>query len=84
MTTALPTLLDSKISIYPNPVKESFRIEGLKEISSVIMTDLNGKQILSHQVNEGEHISVSNLPKGIYIVKIFTSLGTVERKLLKK
>ncbi len=84
MTTALPTLLDSKISIYPNPVKESFRIEGMKEISSVIMTDLNGKQILTRQVNEGEHISVSNLPKGIYIVKIFTSLGTVERKLLKK
>lgn len=63
------TLYNNKILFYPNPVKSllHFEIEGEKQ---VIITDINGKEILNSNTNE-KTISVSNLIKGNYFVTIF-------------
>lgn len=60
---------NNKILFYPNPVKSllHFEIEGEKQ---VIITDINGKEILNSTTNE-KTISVSNLKKGNYFVTIF-------------
>ena len=84
MTTALPKLTNSGISIYPNPVKDFFRIEGLTENADVSIVDLNGKLVLNQQITVNDKVSISNLTNGMYIVRIISSMGYVECKLLKK
>jgi len=82
--TAVPTVNDESINIYPNPITDGFRIKGVEGTSNLRLTDISGKVLLTKQVTGNETITVNNLPKGIYIVKIKTTEGTVERKLVKK
>jgi hypothetical protein len=84
MTTAVSTLLDAKVNIYPNPVTTSFQIKGIEETSTVTLYDLNGKNLFTKQVTRSENISVVNLPKGMYIAKIITSEGLIEKKIVKE
>ena len=84
MPTAVPVLLDEKISIYPNPIAESFRIQGIEGIITISIYDINGKALLRKQVQANENIYVSNFPKGLYFIRIFTKEGTIERKILKE
>ncbi|HLV24619.1 MAG TPA: T9SS type A sorting domain-containing protein [Moheibacter sp.] len=76
----------SKISVYPNPVAESFSIqkENSQEILQVELFDHSGKKIKTY-ANRFENISVSDLPEGIYLIKIHTLTGKVfNQKLIKK
>lgn len=83
MPTAVPSLLDEKINIYLDPVTGSFRIHGIEGLITVSIYDLNGKALLHKQVQANENITVSNFPKGIYIIRVSTKEGTMERKILK-
>jgi hypothetical protein len=74
-----------KINIYPNPAKSEFRINGLNDPSRFTLVDLNGKLIMSRSIMNNEAISISSLPKGIYIVKIITHEGkNIVSKLIKE
>jgi hypothetical protein len=46
--------------------------------------DLNGKTMFIKEVLGNENIKVGTLPKGIYIAKIITNSGTIERKIVKE
>jgi len=83
MPTAIPALLDEKINIYLDPVTESFRIHGIEGIITISIYDINGKALLRKQVQANENVTMSNFPKGIYIIRILTKEGTMERKILK-
>ena len=82
-TTAVPTITNASINLYPNPIKESFQISGLEGMGTMTLLDLNGKTILTKQVIGNESISVGTLPKGLYILKIITNEGTFELKVVK-
>jgi len=84
MPTTYTNLINENIKIYPNPVKKSFSVTGLNEAARIILTDLNGKQVINRQTGVGESIPVSGLTKGLYILRIVTSEGTLERKLIKE
>lgn len=71
------------ISIYPNPVNDSFNITTKLDIESVLIYDINGKQVANFTTKK--HLNVSNLKSGMYIVKIMTSQGEVYmQKLIKR
>lgn len=72
------------VKLYPNPTSESFCISGFEDIASLRLTDISGKVILAKQVSDNEIISISSLPKGIYIVELITKKGVIKKKLLKK
>jgi len=59
---------NSSISVYPNPVSESFQINGIDKNTIVTLLDTSGKVVLRRAVAPDEKISVANLPLGIYIV----------------
>jgi len=84
MTTAISTITNSNISLYPNPITESFQINGFEGLATMTISDLNGKAILTKQVISNESISVGTLPKGMYILKVITNEGTIERKVVIK
>jgi len=81
VTNATPA---ATLSISPNPATDAFTVNGLTGSASVLITDVSGKLLIAKSINQGKAISVSNLPTGIYLVKISTADGVVQKKLIKK
>ena len=76
--------LKSDIKIYPNPVKTGFCVNGLGELSTIILSDINGRIWFSKEVVNNEFISVDALPCGIYLLRISTYEESVIMKLVKQ
>jgi len=70
-----------RISIYPNPVNDKLFIQCLSEVSEVSIYDVLGKLVLS-KTNTSE-IDVTNLKKGIYLIKIKDQQKEIIKKLVK-
>jgi len=84
MPTAVPALNSEKINIYLDPISESFTIQGIDGTCNISIYNLEGKAMLCKQVQPNENTSISNFPKGLYIVRINTKKGTIDMKVLKK
>ena len=84
VTDMKPQLSDSAFQLYPNPATESFQVAGIQGKSWLKLTDIQGREIISVQVVRNEIISINQLPKGVYIVKLTTGQDTFECKVLKK
>ncbi len=69
--------------IFPNPVETSFQVVGIDAESKVELVDFSGKIISSFDKAQ-DTFDVSNLSKGIYIVRITNGTETVLIKLGKK
>ena len=84
MPTAVPTLNSDKIKINLDPVSESIIIQGIEGICNISIYNLDGKAMLCKQVQPNENTSISNFPRGLYIVRINTKKETIDLKVLKK
>jgi len=77
----------TKIEIYPNPIKETFRIKSNDNITSIKIFNLLGEQVKSlsiSNINESA-IDISNLNKGIYLLYIFDNTKEIySHKLIKE
>ncbi|WP_265132372.1 DUF5074 domain-containing protein [Chryseobacterium oranimense] len=83
-TSTLATAEVKKIefSIYPNPVTDILTLKTQEKILNVTIYDASGK-IVNAQLNNGQ-INVSELPRGIYILKAVTDKAVYQQKLIKK
>lgn len=70
----------NEIMIYPNPTADGFIINAGEKATTISIYDLSGNLILSKPVQGHDYVNVSDLSKGIYIVKL--NLETY--KLIKK
>ena len=68
-------------SIYPNPVNDKLFIQGLSEVSEISIYDVLGKLVLSKMASS--EIDVSNLKKGIYLIKVKDQQKEIIKKLVK-
>lgn len=70
-------------SLYPNPVKDNFHVQfdNFSTINSVKIYDLLGKLVYE---TTAKTIPVSNLSKGLYIVKVTTEVGEFTKKFIKE
>jgi len=80
-------LIDNNISIYPNPARESFRIQNESnfELNYISIYDMIGKKIKSidlKNINENILIDVSNMQKSTYFVIINSDKGRVIKKII--
>jgi len=83
--TGINELTDiESVLLYPNPVTDGCYIDAGENSATVTLFDLNGIQLLSRQVINKNYLDMTWLPQGQYIVKIITSKGIVEKKLVKK
>jgi len=76
------TVLETSIKVYPNPSTDKITIE-LKnnvELKNVSMYNSNGSQV-KVKLND-KSINVAKLPRGIYVLKISTSEGSTEQKVV--
>ncbi len=71
------------IKIYPNPVSNHFVVEtNATEIEQVELIDATGR-LMRSILNVKSVVNISDLPKGIYFVKMKTEGQTVVEKLIK-
>ena len=75
--------VNTQTNLYPNPTQNNFIIEtNISENELLQMYDINGNFVLSQIVNTKAIIDVSNLMSGIYNVRILTSNGIVNKRLV--
>lgn len=72
-----------KIRIYPNPVSSTMFIEGLTQITTVSIYDLNEHLLLKKEFADNK-IDVAYLSKGIYIIKFEDKSRFITRKFIKQ
>jgi hypothetical protein len=69
------------VQIFPNPVKNILHLETSEKIKSANIYDTTGRLIIS---SSEKSIEISNLPKGVYFLKITNFSGRISsHKLIK-
>jgi hypothetical protein len=81
ITTGINDIKNSNIKIYPNPTNNIINIEGLNknENSTIQIFDVQGKLVITKTINEKGAIDLSELNKGVYVIKI----GEVAQRIVK-
>jgi len=72
------------LQISPNPVRNQLRINGLCGNAEITIMDMTGKIFQKEQVSSASMVSVSNLPKGLYVVQVNNENKTVRMKMIKE
>jgi hypothetical protein len=76
---------DVIMNIYPNPASDFFRITSEKLIENIDMFSSSGQLVASKRFDSRTgFINVSGLPAGLYIVRINSEAGMIQRKVLVK
>ena len=72
---------NSKLSLYPNPAKDSFTVEG-EDLRHIEVYNMVGQKVYS-TLCEGHStvINLAGMETGIYMVKVFTAEGEIVRKI---
>lgn len=71
--------LQKAYSVYPNPAVSSIYVSGL-DITGIDICSLSGKILLMSDI---QNVNISRLPKGAYLVVIYTKTDTVVKKIQK-
>ncbi len=76
--------LDNAFNIYPNPSSNNFHIDytGVNGEAVVYVYDINGRLVLSQNMNGKTIIDASSLNDGIYNVNITNNDGVVNKRLV--
>lgn len=78
-SASIPTI-ERFVSIYPNPAYDMVTVE-VDDFKSVEMFDMMGKKVF---VSSLSCVDVSDMQRGIYLLKISTDSGVIFRKILLK
>lgn len=72
----------SQVSVYPNPATDvvNVKVPSSIELNTVSLYDVLGKKVNVEVANA--QINVSNLSRGVYIINVETSAGTMTDKLI--
>jgi predicted extracellular nuclease len=82
--TGVPVNTLAKLIVYPNPFTTRINFEGA-EVTRVTVTSVIGQVVLDQIVENARSIDLSNIEKGIYLVRFYNNKGeSVLRKLIKE
>ncbi len=74
---------NSVVRVYPNPTSSIINIESPFLIDEILVYDLWGRMITSHDDNHNS-IDFSLFDSGTYLIKLFGSFGKVSLKVIKQ
>jgi len=85
-TALKPNKIFNKINIHPNPAREfiEFDLTNITFSAKVEFFDVEGNKVLEQKLSENKQISVSNLPKGLYMYKLSNSGNIHTGKVIVK
>ena len=77
----IESIKNSNVKIYPNPTNNIINVEGLSknENNSIQIFDVQGKLVITKTITEKGTIDLSELNKGVYVIKI----GEVAQRIVK-
>lgn len=75
-------LTDNEIKLYPNPAKDYFELATNVNVEKVELYNMQG-QLVKCYAGQNQY-STTQLQNGMYLVKIFTDKGLVNKTLIKK
>lgn len=82
-TVSAPTEIATEMSIYPNPTTGMLNVASNDEIDSIEIFNSIGTTVVSSNVaGNSSAIDMSNLPNGMYFVRVSTSNGTETVKVV--
>ena len=71
----------SALTVYPNPVSDSFQISGADSGSEYKLINQQGQEVLSGTINGEERIYIAEFSTGIYFLEIKNDLGVSRKKI---
>ncbi|GHT01699.1 hypothetical protein AGMMS49525_03180 [Bacteroidia bacterium] len=83
VVTEIKNVTAEQLQIYPNPVREELFIKSETPIQKVEIYTLSGTLLLSENNFNGK-ISVSALPKGVYLLKVYSGSDVAVSKIVKE
>lgn len=78
-----PTLSESSVNIYPNPVNNKLFVSTNSKIEAISIYTITGVMVYNENISNNV-IDVTNLNSGIYFVKINTKEGEIIERFVKK
>ncbi|MFC4687932.1 T9SS type A sorting domain-containing protein [Epilithonimonas pallida] len=82
--SALDIVEDKNIVIYPNPVKDILNLKTKEKISRVEIISMDGKKVLTRNIDNETKLDLRSLPKGIYFIHISIEKEIQSMKFIKK
>ena len=76
---------NNSIKVFPNPAKDTFTIDcDNRQNLSFSLYTIFGQLLIDRQIhNSLNEIDISNLTKGVYIIKLTDASSTIQQKLVK-
>ncbi len=72
-------------SYYPNPATDFITIKSQEKIENISIFNLEGQQVIEKQAGDNQiTLDISDLPLGIYLMKVQTSNRSTTVKIVKK
>ena len=81
-TASVNDVFSSKISIYPNPANDFVTVSTNETITGMEVYNLIGKKVISSSKLINNKIDVSNLSKGVYVLKVMSNDLVGSRKII--
>jgi hypothetical protein len=77
---------ERNIIVYPNPAIEFIVFDNvnISESATITVFDIQGKKVIERPLSGNNQISVSNLPKGLYLYKLNNGGTVYSGRLVKK
>lgn len=80
----LLTHYSEPVIMYPNPVADELIISSNKTDNIVTIYNISGKKVLHQKFNKNVELQVSDLPEGMYLVKVKQGNGNIVTKQIIK
>ena len=77
----------TSLKIYPNPVANGilYLVNDTEDINRVVLFNLNGQVAKDQRVNSrSAKLNLSDLQKGMYVIRIVQNSGTINQKIILK
>ena len=82
--TGISDVMNSNVSLYPNPASQTVTISGFEGEATVSIVDLNGREVYSTTANGTVTVDVTGYAQGAYFVRIAGENTVAIRKLIVK
>ena len=74
---------DDWLSIYPNPAHHHLFVESKEPLQTILVMDASGRVVMSAPADQNSHrLNISDLPKGLYFLKVTTQNHVFNRTVL--
>lgn len=83
-TLGTPIFSTSRLTFYPNPVKDILHLKGNQQMDTVQVYNLTGQEVMSETIRATEaSVDVSGLPTGSYYVRVNAKDGVKTIKIIR-